>query len=284
MVLGATRSICPHSLIQVRSLFKHVSSLPSIISFFVRSIFLQVGKGAGGIDEDDAAIANIQFGGPKVRRLADGDDSSSDGAGDAAMAAPAARKPKDSGHDSTSLKGKGKKRPSGDGSAAAGGATHRFQPSQKSGGATSGGTADVHEEEEGGGGGNANAAVEGPGSMLVSAIEAQAKREAEKIKAGVEGSVGTKIVVKKHKKRRDKGGGDGEAGGGASAPKKRKKHKSKEKSKGKNSGVTNTNGAAAPAEAGAGGGGGADSTGLGGLNLLGSYASSSGSDGDGDAT
>ncbi|CAM9205353.1 unnamed protein product, partial [Scytosiphon promiscuus] len=107
-----------------------------------------VGKGAGEVDEDDAMIANIQFGGPKVRRLADGDDSGSDGAGDSSMAAPPERKPKVSGSDGASLKGKGKKRPAGDGgvgSAAAGGTTHRFQSSKKSGASSVGGPAAADE-------------------------------------------------------------------------------------------------------------------------------------------
>ena len=51
---------------------------------------LQGGKGDGELDEDEAVIASIQFGGPKVRRLADADDSS-DGDGSAAGADDSAK-------------------------------------------------------------------------------------------------------------------------------------------------------------------------------------------------
>lgn len=241
---------------------------------------MQVGKDAGDHAEDDELIANIQFGGPKVRRLADADDSSdgagsATGAGDSAVDA-APQKEREAKHSSKGPKGKGKKSTASNSSVAEG--THKFQSSRKSVAASSS-TGDVPEGDGGaedvGVAGNATAA-DAPGSLLVSAIEAQARREAERVKAAAAGSTGTKIVAK-HKKKRDKGGG--EAAAAAGGDKKRKKHKSKEKSGGgskKNGGV----GAAAPAPAVAPAAAGAGAGGLGGLILLGSYASSSGSDGD----
>lgn len=225
---------------------------------------MQVGKGAGDHTEDDAIIANIQFGGSKVRRLSESDDSSG-GVDDAPQKEAEAK------HSDKGTKGKGKMCASSNSSVAEG--AHVFQSSRKSGELSSN-TGDVHEEnreaKENGMVDKATAA-EAPRSLLVSGIEAQVRREAERAKS-LAGSTGTKIVVKK--KKRDKGG-EATAGG----DKKRKKHKSKEKIGG-GSKRNKSVGAVAPAPAvvapaTAGGGVG----GLGGLNLLGSYASS-GSDGD----
>lgn len=227
---------------------------------------MQVGEGGGDHAEDDAMIANIQFGRPKVRRLSESDDSS--GGMDATPQKEAEAKLSSKG-----AKGKGKKIAASNLSAAEG--THTFQSSRKSE-ALSSSYEGVREEKAGAEdvrlAGNATVA-EAPGSLLVSGIEAQARREAEKAKAAAAGSAGTKIVVKK--KKRHKGGGEATAGG----DKKRKKHKSKETTGGrskKNEGVgaiAPVPAVAAPVTSGAGAGG------LGGLNLLGSYASS-GSDGD----
>lgn len=228
---------------------------------------LQVSKGAGDHGEDDAMIANIRFGGPKVRRLSESDDSS--GGLDTTLQEEAGAK-----HSSKGTKGKGEKMMASNSSVAEG--THKFQSIRKSG-ALLPSTEDVRVESAGaedvGAAGNRTAA-DAPGSLLVSGIEAQARREAEKAKAAAAGSAGTKIVAKK--KKRDTGGGGATAEGG----KKRKKHKSKEKPGGgskkyEGGAVAQApTAAAAPATAGAGAGG------LGMLNLLGSYASSSGSDGD----
>lgn len=235
---------------------------------------LQGGKGEGEHDEDDAVIASIQFGGPKVRRLADTEDSS-DGGGSATGADDSAADnalPRGNGvkDSSKGSKGKGKKRIASTSSEA--GKTHKFQSVRKPGAPPSG-TGDVGEDpagaEDDDAGGNATAS-DAPGSLLVSAIEAQAKREAERAKAAAE-STGAKIVVKQ-KKRRDKGSGESAADGGEH--KQRKKHKRKDKS-GDGSKKHGSVGAAAPAAAA-----GAAGAGLGGLNLLGSYASSSGSEGD----
>lgn len=239
---------------------------------------LQGGKGDGKHDEDDAVIAGIQFGGPKVRRLADAEDSSDgDGSGPGAQDSAvdnALSEGKGANGSSEGSKGKGKKRATSAKSDTE--ASHKFQPVRISGASPSG-AGDVSEDPGGAeddAGGNATA-VDAPGSLLVSAIEAQAKREAERAKAAAAESTGTKIVVKQ-KKRRDKGGGGGGAVDGGEH-KKRKKHKRKDK----NGGDSKKKGraaeeATAKAEGARGGGG----AGLGGLNLLGSYASSSGSEGD----
>lgn len=245
-------------------------------------VSFQGGKGAGELDEDDAVIASIQFGGPKVRRLADAEDSS-DGDGSATGADGSSKdnalqKGKGAKGSSEGSKGKGKKRTASSSSETKG--THKFQPVRKSG-ATPSGTEDVGEDQAGAEddddvGGNATA-VDAPGSLLVSAIEAQAKREAERAKTAAAESTGTKIVVKQ-KKKREKGGGDGAVDRGQH--KKRKKHKRKDKS-GDDSKKNGSVGAAAPAPASATANtAGAGEPGLGGLNLLGSYASSSGSEGD----
>eukprot|EP00903_Cladosiphon_okamuranus_P016087 g14851.t1 len=233
------------------------------------------GKGDGEHDDDEALIANIQFGGPKVRRLADADDSS-DGGGSATEADDFAADnglPRGKG-----VKGKGKKRTSSTSSEAKG--TQKFQPVRKHGAPLSG-TGDVGEDPAGAEdddmGGNATAS-DAPGSLLVTAIEAQARREAERAKSAASESTGTRIVAKQ-KRRRDKGGSES-AGDGGEHKKKRKKHKRKDR-RGDGSKKDGSVEAAAPAPvsavADAAGAGGA---GLGGLNLLGSYASSSGSEGD----
>ncbi|CAM9803223.1 unnamed protein product [Ectocarpus sp. 6 AP-2014] len=239
-----------------------------------KSVADKGGAGAGENAEVDAMIANIQFGGSKVRRLEDADEDNSDGASDAATDANGTKSP------SKSFKGKGKKRAvvvggGGSGSEAQN-RTHTFQRARKSG-ASSSSTGDSQEEEEGEGAGEAKKA-DSAGSALVSAIEAQARREAEAMKAAVAGSVGTKVVVKHKKKRSSSGSGEAasEAGGGQKTSKKRKKHKSKEKTGAapKQNGSSEA-AAVAPTPAPSATGG----AGLGGLNLLGSYASSSDSDG-----
>lgn len=256
--------------------------------FFARPyvhVILQDGKGDGEHDEDDAVIAGIRFGGPKVRRLADAEDSSdgdgsATGADDFAVgdALPKGKGAKGSSKGSGS-KGKGKKRATSSSSDTEG--THKFQPVPKSGASPSGtgGVGEVPGASEDDGGGVGAASVDAPGSMLVSAIEAQAKREADRAKAAAAESTGTKIVVKQ-KKRRDKGGGEGVVDGGGD--KKRKKHKRKDRSGGdskKNGSVKAAAAAPAPVSATAKVAGAGEAE-LGGLNLLGSYASSSGSEGD----
>ncbi|CAM9375359.1 unnamed protein product [Ectocarpus sp. 12 AP-2014] len=236
-----------------------------------KSVADKGGAGAGENAEVDAMIANIQFGGSKVRRLVDADEDNSDGAGDAANGAKSPSK---------SFKGKGKKRAvvgGGDGSGSeAQNRTHTFQRARKSG-ASSSSAGDSQEEEEGEGAGEAKKA-DSAGSALVSAIEAQARREAQAMKTAVAGSVGTKVVVKHKKKRSSSGSGEAasEAGGGQKASKKRKRLKTKEKTGAapKQNGSSQA-AAVAPTPAPSATGG----AGLGGLNLLGSYASSSDSDG-----
>eukprot|EP00752_Nemacystus_decipiens_P011335 g10072.t1 len=241
------------------------------------------GKGDGDVDEDDAVIASIQFGGPKVRRLADAYDSSDDDGSAAGVNGPAndssaLQKGKGAKSSGGGSKAKGKKRAASSWSVEEG--TPNSQPVRKSGASLSG-AGDFGEDpttaEDDDVGGNATA-VDASGSLLVSAIEAQAKREAERVKAAATGSTGTKIVVKQ-KKRREKGDGGGAVDEGQH--KKRKKHKRKERD-GDDSKKSGSVGAATPAPASpTAHAAGAGKPELGGLNLLGSYASSSGSEGDG---
>lgn len=237
------------------------------------STHFQAAAGAVAQDEDDAVIANIQFGGPKVRRLEEADDSdSARSTGSVDLPVDAARKlMKGKG-----VTGEGKKRADG---ATATEAAPRFQPVRTHGGGTGAlpTAGDTHGDRKGGeepGAGDVAATAAAPGSLLVSGIEAQARREAEKAKAAAAGSTGTKVTVKRKKKREK---GEGAGGTSEDAPKKRKKHKRKEKQSGLkeslNGGVGETSTAAKVAE-----GGGAGAVVLGGLNLLGSYDSSSGSD------
>lgn len=212
-------------------------------------------------------IAKIQFGGSTVRRLADGSDS--DGASSPGHGAMPVDPPRVAGKGKgVEGKGKGKKR-TPLGSAIEGAPT--FQPVRISG------TAEVVEPSRTGDlqptGVHDSKTSADPvgtdaiGSLLVSGIEAQAKREAEKAKVAAAGSLGTKIVAKP-KKKRDKSGEDGEGAHHIST--KRKKHKSKKKvTRSKRLGEKSVGRAkVAPV----------DVAPRGGLNLLGTYDSSSGSD------
>lgn len=250
-------------------------------------------------DEDDALIANIQFGGPKVRRLAEAGSGSDDSDGadstgrssEALVDAPPSNGGRDKGNT-----GKGKMRAAG---ASAQGAP-LFRPARKAEsallGAEKGAPGEAGEKGGGGGGDGPDA----PGSRLLSAIEAQARREADKVKAA---GMGTTVVVKRKKKKsKDKHSEGGEGS------KKRKKHKEQSENidrglggggggykkagsekvgvtanKAENGGVSGPSAAGGASSAGTAAGvspagGAAEASALGGLNLLGSYDSSSGSD------
>lgn len=237
----------------------------------------QVSTGAGpsardNLDEDDAMIAKIQFGGePTVRRLSDGEDSDNEALekmsrnlGDPLTVARGKGNAKGNKH----AKGKGIVV---DGSSlsslfATGVSTASGNPRLKEGLALSnggeggapvpsqagGGAEDSKGDASSGGGGDSST----PGSLLVSGIEAAARREAEKSKPGAEGSIGTKILAKRKKldKPNDR-------------KKKHKKSKNKSKIKGKDGSKEKS---ASAGEVASGSGGGLGS-------LLGFYASSSSS-------
>lgn len=120
-----------------------------------------------------------------------------------------------------------------------------------------------------------------PRSLLVAGLEAQAKREANKVKAAAAESASTKILVKPKKKRLKTGAGGGGAGQDVSTSKKRKKHKGKHKNdvadKAESGNVKE--GVPAPAVAVGAAEDAAGAAALGGLNLLGSYDSSGSDDG-----
>lgn len=229
-------------------------------------------------------IANIEFGGPKVRRLSDGEDSDDHNPGGS----------NDFGDPSASKKGKsslknGKGKGAGQSSLSSGrslglGALEQAQPRSRTeakDGIIGGGSRIPQldmvppqgEAIAGGGalgtGGTTNRSGSAPGSLLVSGIEAAARREAEKAKAAATGSMGTTIVVKR--KKVDIGKDDGAEG--AKKQKKKKHKRSKSTDRARSTSITIETSEEPSVGAAASG----VATGLGGL--LGFYdSSSSGSD------
>lgn len=244
---------------------------------YARDVLFQVGgagsgAGEGEQDEDDAIIANIQFGGPKVHRLAEAEDSDGWGSGGSSGDVNQDKMPRGVVKGS-SAKGKGKKTTSGGSEG-----EPKSEPVRIS----------VGGDDEEDGAGTRTTRDGANASLPVSKVQAQAAREAEdEAKLAAAGSMGTKVVVKKRKKNkgdsRDKGGDNSRkscTAPGDDSSKSKKKHKSKGTKKSIKADGGNTGVGVTIASVAAPVGGGAAVGALGGLNLLGSYDSSSASDND----
>lgn len=220
-------------------------------------------EGEGRQDEDDAIVANIQFGGPKVHRLAEAEDSDGWGSGGSSGDVNQGKMSRGVVKGS-SAKGKGKKTTTG---------ASEGEPKSEPVRISVGGD----DEEDGLGTRTTRDGVNG--SLPVSKVQAQAAREAEdEAKLAAAGSMGTKVVVKKRKKKRDKGDNINKGGDDSSKSKKKRKSKGTKESIKTDGG--NTGGGVSITSVAAPAGGGAAVSALGGLNLLGSYDSSSASDND----